>query len=187
MTAPTGIRRKLAKAERVSKSTVQRVWAQAQLKPHWLDRYMASDDPEFESKAADIIGLYLKLPEHAAVFCVDEKTAIQALDRSYRALPLSLGVQAPSAMGLSIPPWHTLPVRRPGCEDRQVTGKTAQRQHQCRLHRGFSPAWCSRPSGLRKSRSRPTTSQRTRRKRWRSSSAEPACSILFHPDLLRLN
>lgn len=52
---------------------------------------MASDDPDFESKAADIIGLYLNPPEHAAVFCVDEKTAIQALDRLDPVLPLSLG------------------------------------------------------------------------------------------------
>jgi transposase len=83
--------RKLAKAEHVSKSTVQRVWAQARLKPHRLDRSMASDDPEFESKAADIIGLYLNPPQHAAVFCVDEKTAIQALDRLDPVLPLSPG------------------------------------------------------------------------------------------------
>ena len=83
--------RKLAKALGVSKSTVQRVWIQAQLKPHRLDRYMASDDPEFESKAADIIGLYLNPPQHAAVFCVDEKTAIQALDRLDPVLPLSPG------------------------------------------------------------------------------------------------
>ncbi len=83
--------RKLAKAERVSKSTVQRVWVLAQLKPHRLDRSMARDDPEFESKAADIIGLYLNPPQHAAVFCVDEKTAIQALDRLDPVLPLSPG------------------------------------------------------------------------------------------------
>jgi len=83
--------RKLAKAEHVSKSTGQRVWAQARLKPHRLDRSMASDDPEFESKAADIIGLYLNPPQHAAVFCVDEKTAIQALDRLDPVLPLSPG------------------------------------------------------------------------------------------------
>jgi transposase len=83
--------RKLAKVLGVSKSTVQRVWTQAQLKPHRLDRYMASDDPEFESKAADIIGLYLNPPQHAAVFCVDEKTAIQALDRLDPVLPLSPG------------------------------------------------------------------------------------------------
>jgi len=83
--------RKLAKAVGVSKSTVQRVWTQAQLKPHRLDRYMASNDPDFESKAADIIGLYLNPPQHAAVLCVDEKTAIQALDRLDPVLPLSPG------------------------------------------------------------------------------------------------
>ena len=83
--------RKMAAALGLSKSTVQRVWAQARLKPHRLDRYMASDDPRFEQKAADIIGLYMNPPQHAAVFCVDEKTAIQALDRLDPVLPLSPG------------------------------------------------------------------------------------------------
>src|ERR1700734_516921 len=83
--------RKLASELGLSKSTVQRILAQAQLKPHRLERYMASNDPEFESKAADIIGLYLNPPQHAAVFCVDEKTAIQALDRLDPVLPLSPG------------------------------------------------------------------------------------------------
>jgi transposase/transposase-like protein len=83
--------RKMAAASGVSKSTVQRIWAQARLKPHRLERYMASNDPEFETKAADIIALYMKPPQHAAVFCVDEKTAIQALDRLDPVLPLSPG------------------------------------------------------------------------------------------------
>src|SRR5664280_2261360 len=83
--------RKLALTLGVSKSSVQRVWSRARLKPHRLDRYMASNDPEFERKAADIIGLYLNPPQHAAVFCVDEKTAIQALDRLDPVLPLSPG------------------------------------------------------------------------------------------------
>jgi transposase len=83
--------RKMAQALGLSKSTVQRVWAQIRLKPHRLDRYMASNDPRFEEKAADIIGLYMKPPQHAAVFCVDEKTAIQALDRLDPVLPLSPG------------------------------------------------------------------------------------------------
>jgi transposase len=83
--------RKLASVVGVSKSTVYRTWKEAGLKPHRLERYMASDDPEFESKAADIIGLYLNPPRHAAVFCVDEKTAIQALDRLDPVLPLSPG------------------------------------------------------------------------------------------------
>jgi transposase len=83
--------RKLAIVLGVSKSSVHRTWKEAGLKPHRLERYMASDDPEFESKAADIIGLYLNPPRHAAVFCVDEKTAIQALDRLDPVLPLSPG------------------------------------------------------------------------------------------------
>src|ERR1700734_1066805 len=83
--------RKLATELGLSKSTVQRILAQAQLKPHRLERYMASNDPDFENKAADIIGLYLHPPQHAAVFCVDEKTAIQALDRLDPGLPFSPG------------------------------------------------------------------------------------------------
>src|ERR1700740_1752075 len=83
--------RKLATALGVSKDAVHRVWKEAGLKPHRLERYLASDDPEFESKAADIIGLYLRPPQHAAVFCVDEKPAIQALDRLDPVLPLSPG------------------------------------------------------------------------------------------------
>jgi transposase len=83
--------RKLAAVLDVSKDAVHRTWKEAGLKPHRLQRYMASDDPDFESKAADIIGLYLNPPRHAAVFCVDEKTAIQALDRLDPVLPLSPG------------------------------------------------------------------------------------------------
>ena len=83
--------RRLATALHLSKTTVQRVLAQANLKPHRLERYMASNDPQFEEKAADIIGLYLNPPQHAAVFCVDEKSAIQALDRLDPVLPLSPG------------------------------------------------------------------------------------------------
>ncbi len=83
--------RKLARHLHVSKDTVQRILAQADVRPHRLERYMASDDPDFEAKAADVIGLYLTPPQHAAVFCVDEKTAIQALDRLDPVLPLSPG------------------------------------------------------------------------------------------------
>lgn len=83
--------RKLAARLGISKDTVHRVWKEAGLKPHRIERYLASNDPEFETKAADIIGLYLNPPQHAAVFCVDEKTAIQALDRLDPVLPLSPG------------------------------------------------------------------------------------------------
>jgi len=75
----------------VSFSAVQRIWRKHGLQPHRLERHMVSNDPDFETKAADVIGLYLNPPAHAAVFCVDEKTAIQALDRKDRMLPLSPG------------------------------------------------------------------------------------------------
>lgn len=83
--------RRLAARLGISHMTVARVWRRAGLKPHRLERYVASPDPDFERKAADVIGLYLNPPQHAAVFCVDEKTAIQALDRRQPVLPLSPG------------------------------------------------------------------------------------------------
>jgi transposase len=75
----------------ISHMTIARIWAKHGLKPHRLQGYIASNDPDFEAKAADVIGLYLNPPQHAAVFCVDEKTAIQALDRKDPVLPLSAG------------------------------------------------------------------------------------------------
>jgi transposase len=83
--------RKMAAVMKVSKNLIARIWKEADLKPHRLERYMASNDPQFEEKAAAIIGLYLNPPQNAAVFCVDEKSAIQALDRLDRRLPLSPG------------------------------------------------------------------------------------------------
>src|SRR6476646_10609936 len=83
--------RKLADQQGISKDAVHRIWRTAGIRPHRLKRYMASDDPDFEKKAAAIIGLYLNPPTHAAVFCVDEKSAIQALDRLDPVLPLSPG------------------------------------------------------------------------------------------------
>jgi transposase len=75
----------------ISHMTITRIWAKHGIKPHRLEGYIASNDPDFEVKAADVIGLYLNPPRHAAVFCVDEKTAIQALNRKDPVLPLSPG------------------------------------------------------------------------------------------------
>lgn len=83
--------RLLARKLGVSHTLIAKAWQRAGLKPHRLERYMRSTDPDFETKAADIIGLYLDPPAHAAVFCVDEKTAIQALDRRDPVLPMSPG------------------------------------------------------------------------------------------------
>jgi len=83
--------RQLAAELGLNHMRVARVWTKAGLQPHRRRHYMASDDPNFEAKAAEVIGLYLQPPAHAAVFCVDEKSAIQALDRLDPVLPLSPG------------------------------------------------------------------------------------------------
>jgi len=75
------------------------VWAKTASSRSGSTAYMATNDPDFEQKAADIIGLYLNPPAHAAVFCVDEKTTIQALDRKDPVLPPRR--DAPSATALS--------------------------------------------------------------------------------------
>jgi hypothetical protein len=67
----------------ISRPTVHRILNRARLKPNRLERYIASDDPHFEEKATDIMGLYLNPPQHAAVFWVDESTAMQALESNY--------------------------------------------------------------------------------------------------------
>jgi transposase len=81
--------RKLGKVLGISHMLVARVWRRAGYQPHRFERYMLSDDPQFEEKAADVIALYLNPPQHAVVFAADEKTAIQALDRLDPVLPLS--------------------------------------------------------------------------------------------------
>ena len=83
--------RRLANKLGMHHMMIARTWQKHGIKPHRLERYMVSDDPDFEKKAADIIGLYLNPPQHAAVFCIDEKSAIQALDRKDPVLPLSPG------------------------------------------------------------------------------------------------
>jgi transposase len=84
-------RKLAAELGHISHMTVARIWAKHGIKPHRLEGYLLSNDPDFETKAADVIGLYLHPPQHAAVFSVDEKTAIQALDRKDPVLPLSPG------------------------------------------------------------------------------------------------
>jgi transposase len=83
--------RRLARHLGIHHMLVARTWARAGIKPHRIERYMRSTDPNFEAKAADVIALYVKPPQHAAVFCLDEKTAIQALDRLDPVLPFSPG------------------------------------------------------------------------------------------------
>ena len=83
--------RMMAKATGLSLRTVQRIWAAHKLQPHRLRSFKRSRDPEFVAKLADIVGLYLAPPRHAVVLSVDEKSQIQALDRTQPGLPLKPG------------------------------------------------------------------------------------------------
>ena len=80
--------RTLAKAQGVSDGTVRKIWRQHRLQPHRVGRFKFSTDPHFVAKLRDVVGLYLNPPEKAVVFCVDEKSGIQALDRTRPVLPL---------------------------------------------------------------------------------------------------
>jgi transposase len=83
--------RTMAAASGVSPAQVQRIWAARGLKPHRVEAFKLSTDPRFEEKLIDVVGLYLNPPEQAIVLCVDEKSSIQALDRTQPSLPMKKG------------------------------------------------------------------------------------------------
>ena len=83
--------RTMAKAQGVSPATVQRIWAARGLKPHKTSTFKLSNDKHFEEKLIDVVGLYLNPPEKAVVLCMDEKSQIQALDRTQASLPIKKG------------------------------------------------------------------------------------------------
>jgi len=85
-------RASMAKRSGLSKSTVGRIWKAFRLKPHLTDTFKLSTDPQFTCKVRDVVGLYLDPPEHALVLCVDEKSQVQALDRSQPVLPMMPGM-----------------------------------------------------------------------------------------------
>ena len=81
----------MSKATGVSPSTVSRIWRAHGLKPHLVRTFKLSNDPLFAEKLHDIVGLYVNPPEHAVVLCADEKSQIQALDRTQPGLPIKRG------------------------------------------------------------------------------------------------
>jgi transposase/DNA-binding CsgD family transcriptional regulator len=86
--------RSMAKAQGVSKATVCRIWQQYNLKPHLTQSFKLSRDKHFIEKLRDVVGLYLNPPDRALVLCVDEKSQIQALERTQPLLPLRPGIPA---------------------------------------------------------------------------------------------
>ncbi len=83
--------RTIAQRVGVSPATVQRVWAARGLKPHLVHAFKLSNDPRFEEKLIDVVGLYVNPPEQAIVLCLDEKSSVQALDRTQPSLPMVKG------------------------------------------------------------------------------------------------
>jgi len=83
--------RSMAKTTKVSHASIQRIWDANHLKPHLVKTFKLSKDPQFVEKLQDVVGLYLNPPEHALIFSVDEKSQIQALDRTQISLPLKRG------------------------------------------------------------------------------------------------
>ena len=94
-TKPTGSThwstRTMAEVQGGSKNTIQRIWQDHQLKPHLTKSFKLSRDPKFLEKLTDVVGVYLTPPQNAVVLCVDEKSQIQALDRTQPGLPLKPG------------------------------------------------------------------------------------------------
>ena len=83
--------RTMARAQGVSPATVQRIWSARGLKPHLVKTFKLSSDKRFEEKLTDVVGLYLNPPDQAVVLCMDEKSSIQALDRTQPTLPMKKG------------------------------------------------------------------------------------------------
>ena len=81
----------MAKAAGISISSVQRIWRAHGLRPHLVRRFKLSHDPQFAAKLKEIVGLYINPPNHAIVLSVDEKSQIQALDRTQPGLPMKKG------------------------------------------------------------------------------------------------
>ena len=99
----------------ISPSSVGRIWAEAGLKPHLVRRFKISNDPQFEEKVTDVVGLYMNPPDRALVLCVDEKSQIQALDRTQPGLPLKRGRgRLADRLGQHLALYRKLPAEDPG-------------------------------------------------------------------------
>ena len=105
--------RTLAEHLGVGATTIRRVWQSNGLKPHLAKTFKLSRDPRFEDKLLDVVGLYMNPPEHALVLSCDEKSQIQALNRTQPGLPMKRGVPAPSRMTTSA-------TERPRCSQRST-------------------------------------------------------------------
>ena len=101
----------MAEVAGLSKATISRIWRTFGLQSHRLETFKLSADPQFVEKVRDIVGLYLNPPDHALVLCLDEKSQVQALDRTRPLLPMRPGIPGPADARLHSA-WHHLAVCR---------------------------------------------------------------------------
>ena len=150
--------RLLAAELKISFATVARIWRKWDLQPWRSETFKFSTDPELDAKIRDVVGLYVDPPEKAVVVCIDEKSQIQALDRTAPTLPIRPGLPERADPRLR-PPWHHHPVRR------------ARRGHRPGLSRPASRGTATRSSCASSSRSpRPT---RDRSCTWSATTTPP--------------
>ena len=83
--------RTMAKVQGISHATIQRIWDTHGLQPHRVETFKLSKDKRFVEKLTDVVGVYLNLPDKAVILCVDEKSQVQALDRTQPGLPMKKG------------------------------------------------------------------------------------------------
>ena len=132
-------RASMAARSGLSRSTIGRIWRQFELKPHVQDFFKLSTDPQFVDKVVDVVGLYHHPPEAAVVLCVDEKSGMQALDRSQPVLPMMPGMPKRR-------PTTTSGTAPPACSPRS-TSPTAASSPNCTASTGrWSSASSSSPS-----------------------------------------
>jgi transposase len=126
----------------LSKSTVGRIWKAFRLQPHRVDTFKLSNDPQFTDKVRDVAGLYLDPPEKALVLCVDEKSQIQALDRSAPVLPMMPGM--PERRTHDYLRWAWMwPAARSSARSTAATGPASSASSSPSLTSRFPPAWTS--------------------------------------------
>ena len=168
--------RAMAKAVGVSLRTVQRLWEAHRLQPHRIRTFKRSNDPEFAEKVEDIVGLYMDPPKHAIVVSIDEKSQIQALDRTQPGLPLKRGKCGTMTHDYKRNGTTTL-FAALNILDGTVIGRCMNRHPLPQRRRTRRPGWKSGPRHRRQLR-RPQAAQSPQMARGAS-----AMGLSFHADL----
>ena len=164
--------RNMAAAAGLNQTAISRIWRAFGLQPHRVEHFKLSQDPQFVEKIRDVVGLYLDPPERAIVLCVDEKSQIQALDRSQPILPLMPGVpERQSSRGRERPCGHRESfLRGRGWRRKILTTFLPATTTSATARRACSPRWTS-PPARSSARCTPATARSSSRSSYRRSTA----------------